>query len=239
MSGKLVKVAQIGCLSVLALVVAVPIIFLASLEARAKQERLLDRTCERADPVRVRLRTTVYAVPAGLQPEFGPEYPGKRMRMPDGPPYSSHYAYCPGSRGPVVQRSILLDEPSEHALPGWDENLAPALQPVRIFHIDAAGSGTQAVPAEGDASEPRIFGRPTVYRCWDGYYGPGMTCRYDGWTPDGSRISIQMHPKPSDADRDRALRAVETVVEQMRETPPAPASTGPEKSDGRTRAVPP
>jgi hypothetical protein len=222
MMGALVKVGRFGCVATLALSVLIPLFILIWFAGSVAWTRQQDRTCERADPVQVKLRDSTYSVPAQLRPLFSAEYREREIRRV----WGKVPEYCPGRVRPLPQRQISIEEPSKHALPGWNSDFVDALHPVRIFSIDAAGGRERlTLTSKGDAFGPKIFGRSTIYRCWEGYYGPGITCRYDGWTTDGSGISVQMYPKPSDADRDKALKAVEGIVQAFRE----PAASWPQR----------
>lgn len=172
-----------------------------------------DKNCGSANRIVVKLRSTVYVVPASLQPTFGSWSSETEIRTlwDDGRTY-----YCLDDQTAVPQREISIKEPGQHPLKNWDSAMTGALRPVRIFSIETGGRIEPGPTSKDEVTGPEILGRPTVYRCWEGYYGPGFTCRYSGWTEDGAGVTVQMHPKPSDADRDRAIKAVEAIIRQLR-----------------------
>jgi hypothetical protein len=212
MSGKLAQGLRIALYVVMGLV-ALPVALVIWLAASFGWYSIKNETCKRADPVRVQLANTVYAVPARLKPGFSALSSDSEIRQIH---KSGRSAYCTGSRRPVPQRGVHFSEPAKNIPYDWDGEFVTALEPVRVFDIDAAAAGLGPVPsARPEPSQPQMFGRRMSHRCWEGYYGPGLTCRYEGRLPDGSRISVQVHPKPPDADRDRALKAVEAMVRRM------------------------
>jgi hypothetical protein len=196
---------RIGC-AVVAAVVLGPILLLSGCIG---VELAANAFCGPADPVLVRLRSTNYAVPARLQPKFSQTFPGKKLRTPyvDG-----RQRYCTGSKKPVVQRAVHFSQLSYLNSSAAAGRSREGLSKVKVFSIDGEAPRLKMTLSHDEHLGEPLFGRQTIERCWDGYYGPGQTCRITGWTRDGAGVTLQLHPDPSDAERAAAVQAAEALI---------------------------
>jgi len=176
-------------------------------------DRARDRTCKRSDIIRVRVGGTPYAIPAFMQPTFSPADKKSAIRTPW---KKGRRSYCPNPGGPAVQEAIILTEPARNLARQGKPELFDALRPVRVMNISTRPRRFSRPYLDGEASGPILFGRPTVYHCFEGYYGPGQTCRYYGWTPEGAGVFIQMYPRANGHDTARAVTATEKIIHEFR-----------------------
>lgn len=195
-----------GCGTIL-VIIAAPIVLAICAVAFVT---IRDVTCWKVNPVPVLVNSTRYRVPAELQPTFSPLFRGRKIREV----WQGKRAYCPSlGQGFVPQASVLLDDKSLSILRARSPGDYPEGHRARNFSLAAHDN---PLNIEDTIVGPPMFGRPSYYRCFEGYYGPGETCRFYALTPDGALVSGNIYPRGTAAENEQALRSVERVIVGLR-----------------------